>query len=133
MKTFLNLARAMSDESRVRALLALRSGELCVCQLIELLGLAPSTVSKHMTILVQADLVECRKKGRWHYYKIAVAGSTAARGALAWLDSALGGSAVSKQDQKTVKAICRRNVTEVSSCCYRNPDPPSNSLKEPKQ
>jgi ArsR family transcriptional regulator len=50
--------------------MALRSGELCVCQLIKLLKLAPSTVSKHMSILKQAGLVESRKDSRWVYYRL---------------------------------------------------------------
>jgi DNA-binding transcriptional ArsR family regulator len=45
-------------------------GELCVCQIIELLGLVPSTVSKHMSILKQAGLVENRKEARWMYYRL---------------------------------------------------------------
>jgi len=56
MRTIINIAKAFSDENRVRALMMLCNGELCVCQLIEMLGLAPSTVSKHMTILYQAGL-----------------------------------------------------------------------------
>jgi len=41
-----------------------------MCQIIELFGLAPSTVSKHMAILWQAGLVERRKDGRWIYYRL---------------------------------------------------------------
>lgn len=70
VKEFIAGAKALSDESRVRALLALKNGELCVCQIIELLGLAPSTVSKHMSILKQAGLVESRKEDRWIYYRL---------------------------------------------------------------
>ena len=66
----MSVVRALADENRVRALLALRGGELCVCQIIELLGLAPSTVSKHMSILKQAGLVEAAKRGRWVYYRL---------------------------------------------------------------
>jgi ArsR family transcriptional regulator len=73
MDDFLSVCGALSDKNRVRALMALRSGELCVCQIIELLGLAPSTVSKHMSILKQAGLVECRKKERWMYYRLPAA------------------------------------------------------------
>ena len=61
MLDFIDLAKALSDENRVRALMMLREGELCVCQIIELLGLAPSTVSKHMSILRQVRLVQTRK------------------------------------------------------------------------
>jgi DNA-binding transcriptional ArsR family regulator len=59
--------KALADETRVRTLLSLRQGELCVCQITELFGLAPSTVSKHLSILFQAGLVDSRKDGRWMY------------------------------------------------------------------
>ena len=68
--SFIAITKALCDSHRVRALAALRNGELCVCQIIELLALAPSTVSKHMSILKQAGLVESRKEGRWIYYRL---------------------------------------------------------------
>jgi DNA-binding transcriptional ArsR family regulator len=70
MHTFMNITKALADENRVRILAALQDEELCVCQLIELLELAPSTVSKHLSILRQARLVKSRKKGRWVYYRL---------------------------------------------------------------
>ncbi|MEW6265497.1 MAG: metalloregulator ArsR/SmtB family transcription factor [Thermodesulfobacteriota bacterium] len=70
MDRILAITRALADENRVRALTALRDGELCVCQIIELLDLAPSTVSKHMWVLRQAGLVKARKQGRWNYYRL---------------------------------------------------------------
>lgn len=120
MRQFLNITKALSDESRVRVLLALRGGELCVCQLIELLGLAPSTVSKHMSILVQAELILGRKDGRWHYYRLPEAEEAApqVRATLTWLECAVGCCPVAKEDRKRLKAICKKGITEVSSCCY---------------
>ncbi len=70
MNSFIAITKALSDGNRVRALLALRKGELCVCQIIELLALAPSTVSKHMSILKNAGLVCSRKDERWIYYRL---------------------------------------------------------------
>jgi len=70
MYEFINIAKALSDENRVRALMMLSQDELCVCQLIEMLNLAPSTVSKHMSILRQARLVTARKQGKWNYYRL---------------------------------------------------------------
>jgi ArsR family transcriptional regulator len=86
LKEFLSFAKAFSDENRVRILLALRDQELCVCQLIMLLKLAPSTVSKHLVVLKQAGLVELRKEGRWAYYRLAGerVAETASR-ALEWM------------------------------------------------
>ena len=69
MFSFMAITRALSDQNRVRTLMALRDLELCVCQIIELLELAPSTVSKHMSILANARLVEGRQDGRWRYYR----------------------------------------------------------------
>lgn len=70
-KKFISVTKALSDPNRVRALLSLRNGELCLCQIIELLSLAPSTVSRHMTILKQAGLINSRKDSRWVYYQLA--------------------------------------------------------------
>jgi DNA-binding transcriptional ArsR family regulator len=63
--------KALSDPQRVIALMALNDGELCMCQIVKLLGLASSTVSAHMGILKQAGLVDARKDGRWVYYRMA--------------------------------------------------------------
>jgi DNA-binding transcriptional ArsR family regulator len=70
MRDLLDMLKALADESRLRVLYALRGGELCVCQLIALLELAPSTVSKHLSVLRAARLVESRKEGRWIYYRL---------------------------------------------------------------
>jgi len=59
------VARALGHPARLRAVAALRSGELCVCQITEILKLAPSTVSAHIKELRQAGLVVERKEGRW--------------------------------------------------------------------
>lgn len=71
MKEPLKIFQALSDESRVRLLFALRHREWCVCQLIALLELAPSTVSKHLSLLRDAGLINARKEGRWVYYRLA--------------------------------------------------------------
>ena len=120
MRKFLNITKALSDENRVRALLALRTGELCVCQIIELLGLAPSTVSKHMAILVQADLVEFRKEGRWHYYRLPGSGdSHETKDFVNLVISQLENSSIAKDDLKRVKGILRKDIIQVCEC-YKN-------------
>lgn len=77
MERVLHVTKALSDGNRLRALMLLRGGELCVCRLISLLKLAPSTVSKHMSILKQAGLVETRREGKWTYYKLSAGTSEA--------------------------------------------------------
>ena len=65
----IEVLRALSDDNRLRAALAIRRHDLCVCQIVELLGLAPSTVSRHLAILRDAGLVGSTKKGRWVHYQ----------------------------------------------------------------
>jgi len=108
MFVFLNIARALSDENRVRALMMLSHGELCVCQLIEMLGLAPSTVSKHMSILRQARLVEARKEGRWMYYRLPEDDTLKeAIGAIRWVQESLTADKRIRADLKELKRVCR--------------------------
>ena len=115
MKEFLGITKALSDENRVRALTALVGGELCVCQIIELLGLAPSTVSKHMAILHRAGLVETRKDGRWIYYRLAEEPHLpCVRQALTMTLECLGKDGRVRDDARTLKAI--RKMTREELC-----------------
>lgn len=66
----LNIMKALNDRNRLRTFMVLNKGELCVCQIVELLRLAPSTVSKHLAVLYQSGLLRSHKKGRWVYYHI---------------------------------------------------------------
>lgn len=71
METTLNISKALADGSRMRVVAALlRHDRLCVCQIVEMLRLATATVSRHMSILQNARLVQNRKEGRWVYYRL---------------------------------------------------------------
>lgn len=108
MRHFMAVVKALADENRVRALMALRDRELCVCQIIELLELAPSTVSKHMAILKQAGLVDSRKQGRWIHYRLADdQAPPAARSGLDWLAKTLGSNPRIGQDNRHLKQILK--------------------------
>jgi len=63
--------KAAADPNRARVLKMLEGGELCVCQIIAVLGLSQSTVSKHLSLLRAAGLVEERKDGRWVHVRLA--------------------------------------------------------------
>ena len=71
MRATLRVTKALADPQRMRILMMLEPGELCVCQIVEVLGLAPSTVSKHLSLLAEADLIISRKDGRWAFYQLA--------------------------------------------------------------
>lgn len=72
MERLIAIFKSVSDPNRLRTLLALtRSGELCVCVIAEMLGLAMGTVSRHKDELKKAHLGKARKEGRWVYYRLA--------------------------------------------------------------
>lgn len=113
------ITKALADENRVRLLAALEGQELCVCQLIELIGLAPSTVSKHLSILRSARLIQGRKKGRWMYYRLADdEAPRTARMALVWLLEALDGRKKVLDDKQRLQKVMQRMPHEA---CHGQP------------
>ena len=120
MKDVMAVTRALADENRTRVLMFPRGGQLCVCQIMETLGLAPSTVSKHLNILHQAGLLESRKEGRWMYYRLPGRNAPpCVRGVIRWLQESLADDPKVAQDIKKVKAVCRMGLDEL--CCrYRS-------------
>ena len=60
-----DVAKALSDTSRLRILAALAERELCVCHFTSFLDVDASNVSRHVSILRRAGLITVRKKGRW--------------------------------------------------------------------
>ena len=113
MRNFMAIVKALADENRVRALMALRERELCVCEIIELLGLAPSTVSKHLSILYQAGLLESRKDGRWVYYSLAAKDAPIeAKEAVAWVCKCLANNHVVQDDATRLIEIMKFDPAE---------------------
>lgn len=108
MLPLVHMTKALADENRIRALGALRNQPLCVCQIIELLGLAPSTVSKHLAILRQAGLVTSRKEGRWIYFERA-RGDASVEDTLAWLDRELDRSPQYGADNLKLQEILKQD------------------------
>lgn len=65
------LFKAMSDQTRLRILFSLLPGEMCVCDITELVGVTQSAVSHQLRVLKQAGLVRYRRDGKTMYYSIA--------------------------------------------------------------
>lgn len=71
--------KAFCDENRLRILEMLRTGEKCACKLLDDLQITQSTLSHHMKILCDADIVQGRKDGKWVYYSVNPKGADRAR------------------------------------------------------
>jgi len=70
MKNEIKIFKALGDSGRFRIIKMLEQRSLCVCEITEALQLAPSTVSKHLSLLKDAGLITDLKKGKWVYYTL---------------------------------------------------------------
>ena len=122
MRDIIDMLKALADANRLRALGALKGGELCVCQLIALLDLAPSTVSKHLTILRAARLVDSRKDGRWMYYRLSREFKTpSASKMLALLFTDMEKTSRIVADRKMLKRICGEDMEKLCRRLFCRP------------
>lgn len=110
-------AAALADPGRLRILAALRGRSLCFCHLVALLGLAPSTVSRHIAVLRRAGLVETRRRGRWVHVRLAGGDApAAARAAARW---ALRSTAADPRVRADAARLGRLLRTNPSALCER--------------
>jgi DNA-binding transcriptional ArsR family regulator len=120
MRDLMKITKALADENRIRVLLALRDGELCACQITELFGLAPSTMSKHLSILYQAGLVDSRKDGRWIYFRLPDGKAPPViKKAIDWISRAAEDQPRIQQDTELLKKILKMDPSEICKrqCC----------------
>ncbi len=71
MKKAAQKFKALADETRLRIIALLAEGELCVCDLMAILELPQSTVSRHLAYLRHAGWVADRRQGMWMFYRLA--------------------------------------------------------------
>lgn len=62
--------KALGDETRLRILNILRYGPLCVCEIEDILQITQSNASRHLSKLMNADLVTYYKEAKYVYYKL---------------------------------------------------------------
>lgn len=99
-------AKAFADPTRVRILVLLRSGELCVCDLGDVLGVTQSTLSTHLKVIRDADLVATRRAGKWIHYSLSPHGKALA-----------GSIARHFADELAADPVVRRDATRAAKRC----------------
>lgn len=66
--------KAFCDENRLRIIEQLKSGETCACVLLLTMPINQSTLSHHMKILVESNIVDARRDGKWIHYSLSEIG-----------------------------------------------------------
>ena len=116
MRDFELALKAVGDPTRTRILKLLEDGGLCVCQVQAVLGLAPSTVSKHLTILKIAGLVEDQRDGKWIEYALTdESRNPHAKAVLSLMHGALDKDPAVIADRKRLREIKAIPLTELCS------------------
>lgn len=70
MRSLTKIFKALSDPNRIRIIKMLEVRPLCVCEIRDVLQLANSTVSKHLSILRDVELILDEKDGKWVNYRL---------------------------------------------------------------
>ncbi|HEX9083015.1 MAG TPA: metalloregulator ArsR/SmtB family transcription factor [Holophagaceae bacterium] len=102
--------KALAHPVRLRILAMLRNGELCVCEITDVVGLAPSTISQHLSDLRRAGFVTERKEGRWVHYGLSLESFPQALLAVLWPE--LAGDPAVKADHRTALQARKQGVRD---------------------
>ena len=111
VKNVVRIFKALSDPTRLRVMLLLRQRELCVCELMFILGMEQSRISHHMRILRDAGIAEDVRDGRWIIYRVPDETRPLLEGLLAGaLEERSGLSGESSKDGSQLELCLRENV-----------------------
>lgn len=106
----LNPIKALADDSRLRILWVLEERELCVCEIQAVLGLAQSTVSRHLQILEDAGFVASARTGLWKNYSLHPAPPPLVQGLLAQVRLAAAGDTTVTTLREAARRACREEL-----------------------
>ena len=111
IKTTPDLFRAFADPSRLRLLNLLSEGELCVCDLCDVLREIQPKISRHLAYLRRTGLVRVRTDGKWKFYAISKKPTALQRKLLGCVRSCLRDIDVLRDD------LARLRSLQADPCC----------------
>ena len=115
MKHLAQTLKALSDPIRLRIILLLQDeGELCVCDLIAVLKLPQSTVSRHLTYLKRSCWVDTRRDGVWMYYALSLESCVICKELLLVLKQHAGNLPEATSDRSTLAAFLKDKPADCS-------------------
>ena len=131
MRDFEMAVKAAGDPTRIRILKLLEYGGLCVCQVQAVLGLAPSTTSRQLTILKVAGLVEDHRVGKWiEYVLVGESPNPHARLVLRLLRGSLGRDPAVIADRSRLREIRAIPLTELCTLPLAGGATPARSTRQ---
>ena len=111
MKQTIKVFKALSDPTRLRILMLLLQGDLCVCELVFTLKMEQSRISHQLRVLKDADLLEDIRDGKWTIYRIPEKTKTNLRALFdTLLEPTFSDSKEFKEDRKNLEICLKENV-----------------------
>ncbi len=111
---YIELFKALSDETRLKLIVLLYRREFCVCQIEEALGISQTKASRHLAILRRASLLKARREGLWIYYTLEEPGDKVQANLFESLCESLGTELSSMVDQAKKRTCNSHNMTSAS-------------------
>ena len=106
-----DLFRLLADETRLRMLILLTRGELCVCDIMSVIGATQSKTSRHLAYLRSAGLVHDRREGLWIHYSLAEPTGVLQQRVFEWLRHAENELPQAVEDLRALRDIRRSRKT----------------------
>lgn len=69
-KAYVDICKGLGDNIRIEIFDMLKCGEMCACRILEAFSITQPTLSYHMKMLTECNLVDVRREGKWNYYSI---------------------------------------------------------------
>ena len=97
--------KALGDETRLRIIGLLTHGELCVCDIMTVLNIPQSTVSRHLAYLKNTGWIDGKRKGAWMYYALNEDDTEPKQSLLEPLIESFRNDAIAQRDQSALELL----------------------------
>lgn len=105
MEKLAQFFKALSDETRLRIVYLLTHGELCVCDLMEVLGEPQSKISRHLAYLKHSGITESKRRGVWMHYSLKDSSNGIYKAQIHFLKEQLSGLSQFQEDGKKLSEL----------------------------
>lgn len=110
MEKIVQVYKAMSEEMRLRLLMLLTYGELCVCDLMAIFGEPQSKVSRHLAYLKHSGLVKSKRVGVWMHYSLQAPLDEVSGAQLGFIKEKLSGLPLFKEDMDRMEEVKKQKL-----------------------
>jgi ArsR family transcriptional regulator, arsenate/arsenite/antimonite-responsive transcriptional repressor len=115
MEQLVQLYKALSEEMRLRIMMLLTHGELCVCDLMAILDEAQSKVSRHLAYLKHSGMVKSKRDGLWMHYSLKDSMESVAQAQISFLKRQLTSADWFQKDMKKMEEVKKQKLCETTA------------------